>query len=146
MSVVKQLSESMVTAMKAKDSNTLNALRGIKSEFQKLDTDEKAIVTAVTEDDRLKTLKKMVKQRNDAAEIYKTNNRQDLYEKEVFEISVIEKFLPKQLSAEEIEEEIKTIIAGGAKQFGAVMGIATKKLVGLADGKIISEITKRLLA
>ena len=144
MNLETQIVDSMKEAMKAKNAPKLDALRLIKAEFMKLN----ASGTEVTEEARLKALAKMVKQRNDSAEIYKTANRTELYEKEVFEISIIENFLPTQLSQEDIEAEVKQVITDtGAtvKDFGKVMGIASKKLAGKADGKVISEIVKRIL-
>ena len=95
-------------------------------------------------------LQKLVKQRKEAAEIYKGQNRADLYEAEMFQAGVIEKYLPKQLSREEIEAELKNIIAQvgatTAKDMGKVMGVATKHFAGRADNKIVSEIVKSLLA
>ena len=141
-----QVTEELKSAMKAKDTKTLTALRAIKSAFQLLNTSGEEI----TEDLRLKALQKMVKQRNDVSVIYKEQNRTDLYDIEVFEISVIEKFLPKKLTEIEIEDEVKATIvltnSSSLKDLGKVMGILTKKLAGKADGKIVSDITKRLLA
>jgi uncharacterized protein YqeY len=150
MSLETQLSESMVAAMKAKDSSTLTALRGIKAAFLNLKTSEEFAGKEVTEEAKLKALQKMVKQRNDSATIFKEKDRNDLYETEVFEISIIEKFLPKKMSEVEIEAEVKQAIAEtGAKspqEMGKVMGVLTKKLAGKADGKTISDLVKKLLA
>ena len=141
-----QVTEELKTAMKAKDAKTLTTLRAIKSAFQLLNTSGEEI----TEDLRLKALQKMVKQRNDVSIIYKAQNRTDLYDIEVFEISVIEKFLPKKLTEIEIEDEVKATISltnsSSLKDLGKVMGILSKKLAGKADGKIVSDITKKLLS
>lgn len=141
-----QVMESMKEAMKSKDADTLGALRGIKAAFSTLNTSGKEI----TEDVRLKELQKMVKQRQESATIFKDNGRQELADKELFEISVIEKFLPKQMNEDEIEAEVKIAIeqtgASSIKEMGKVIGVVSKKLVGKADGKLISDITKRILA
>ena len=141
-----QVMESMKDAMKSKDAETLGALRGIKAAFQTLNTSGKEI----TEDVRMKELQRMVKQRQESAEIFKGANRTELYNKEVFEISVIEKFLPKQMTEDEIRAEVEAAIAEtGAKsvqEMGKVVGILSKKLVGKASGKMISEIAKSILA
>ena len=146
MSLELQITDEIKVAMKAKDANTLTALRSIKAAFQNLN----ASGIEITEDIRLKAIQKLVKQRNDAATIYKDNNREDLYNVEVFEISILEKFLPKKLSDAEIEAEVKATIAEiGAKsiaEMGKVMGILNKKLVGKADNKIVSDFIKKLLA
>jgi hypothetical protein len=145
MSLETQVMESMKIAMRAKDATTLTALRGIKAAFQKLDTSG----DTVTEDTRLLALQKMIKERNEAADIYKANNRNDLYTIEVSEISVIEKFLPTQLSDAEVEVEVKSAIAEtGAttiREMGKVMAILSKTLVGKASNKVISDTVKKLL-
>lgn len=141
-----QVTESIKTAMRAKDSEALDALRAIKAAFLNLNASGKE----VTEETRLKSLQSLVKQRNDSASIFKEQNREDLYKKEVFQISVIEKFLPQKLSDIEVEEEVKLAItesgATSIKEMGKVIGIVSKKLVGQADGKVISEIVKKLLS
>jgi len=146
MSLETQVMESMKESMKSKDADTLSALRGIKAAFMNLNTSGKEI----TEDTRLKELQRMVKQRQESADIFHKNDRMELYSKEMFEISVIERFLPKQLSEDEIEVEVKSAIAEtGAtsiKEMGKVIGFVSKKLVGVADGKTISDIAKKLLA
>jgi hypothetical protein len=145
MNLETQIVDSMKEAMKAKNAGKLDALRLIKAEFMKLN----ASGTEVTDEARLKALAKMVKQRNDSAEIFKKANRTELYEKEVFEISVIETFLPTQMGQEEIEAEVNQVITetgATSKDFGKVMGIASKRLAGKADGKVISEIVKRILS
>ena len=132
-------------AMLSKNTNRLRALRGIKYGLDLLNTSGKE----VSEDLQLQSLQKMVKTRKESAEIYKSNNRLDLYETESSEIEVIEEFLPKQLSAEEIEIVVKeTITFLGAttmRDMGKVMGAVNKQLAGKADSKLISEIVKTSL-
>jgi uncharacterized protein YqeY len=134
------------TAMLSKNANRLRALRGIKSGLDLLNTSGKE----VSEDIQLQSLQKMVKTRRESAEIYKSNNRLDLYETEATEIEVIEEFLPKQLSAEEITSVVKATItelgATSMRDMGKVMGAVNKQLAGKADGKLISEIVKSSLA
>jgi len=134
------------TAMLSKNANRLRALRGIKSGLDLLNTSGKE----VSEDMQLQSLQKMVKTRRESAEIYKSNNRLDLYETEATEIEVIEEFLPKQLSAEEITSVVKATInelgATSMRDMGKVMGAVNKQLAGKADGKLISEIVKSSLA
>ena len=146
MSLETQVMESLKAAMRAKDEDALRAIRGIKATFQTLNTSGKDI----TEDDRLKSLQTMVKQRNESAKMFKDNNRMDLYDKEVSEIAIIEKFLPKQLSESEIENEVRLAItetgATSIREMGKVIGYVTKKLVGQVDGKIVSDTVKKLLA
>jgi uncharacterized protein YqeY len=141
-----QVNDAIKASMKIKDLDTLNALRGIKANFDLLNTTGKEI----SDDILLKELSKMIKQRNESADIYQKNNREDLYLKEKFEISVIEKFLPQQLTEEQIMEEVKSTIsqlgATNIKEMGKVMGIVSKKLIGKADNKIVSEIIKKLLS
>jgi len=142
----KKIGSEIRTAMLSKNANRLRALRGIKSGLDLLNTSGKE----VSEDMQLQSLQKMVKTRRESAEIYKSNNRLDLYETEATEIEVIEEFLPKQLSAEEITSVVKaTITELGAttmKDMGKVMGAVNKQLAGKADGKLISEIVKSSLA
>lgn len=139
----------MKEAMKSKNEPTLRGLRAIKAEIIKAKTDPGAggVVSAEIE---LKLLQKMVKSRKDSLEIYKQQNRADLAQKEEEEIAVIEKFLPKQLSEDEIREKVKAAIAetgaAGPQDMGKVMGVVTKQLAGQADGKIVSGIVKELLA
>jgi uncharacterized protein len=138
----------MKDAMKAKDEGTLRALRAIKAEIIKAKTDPGA-GGEIDEATELKFLQKMVKQRKDSLDIFEKQNRPDLAEKEKEELAVIERFLPKQMSEEEITATIKTIIADtgatSAADLGKVMGVASKQLAGKADGKTISAIVKSLL-
>ena len=138
----------MKAAMLAKDEPTLRSIRAIKAAIQLAKT-EKGAGDTLTEDTEMKLLQKLVKQRKDALEIYEKENRADLAQKEREEITVIEKFLPKQMSQEELRAELKKIIeqvgAGGPQDMGKVMGAATKALAGKADGKSISATVKELL-
>jgi uncharacterized protein YqeY len=149
MSLFERITEDIKKAMLNKEpKDRLEALRAIKAAFL-LAKSEKAGVE-LTEDVELKILNKLVKQRRESADIYKTQNRPDLYEKEVAEAEVIEAYLPAQISPAELEGLVKAIIEKvGAKapsDMGKVMGVASKELAGKADGKAISEIVKRLLA
>ena len=136
-------------AMLAKDADSLRALRGIKSLILLAETD-KANPNGLTAEVEAKIIQKAVKQRKESADIFITQNRQDLADIELKEIAVMEKFLPAQLSESEIEAVIKTVIestgAKSAAEMGKVMGAASKELAGKADNKVISEIVKRLLS
>jgi uncharacterized protein YqeY len=146
MTLEEKVNAEIKTAMLAKDTEKLNALRGIKSEILLLKSSEKG----TSDDAEMKALLKMVKQRKESAEIYKTQNRQDLADTELFQASIIEGFLPKQMSTEELEAAVKAIItstgASSMADMGKVMGVATKQLAGKAEGKAISETVKKLLA
>ncbi len=148
MSLEQKIMADLKTAMVAKSEKDLRGLRAIKAAILLAKTSEGA-GGELKEDDEIKLLQKLVKQRKDSLEIYQQQNRTDLAQKEQEEIEVIEKFLPKQLSAEELQTEIKKIIAetGAAStaDMGKVMGVATKKLSGKADGKTISVVVKELL-
>lgn len=145
----KQIQTDMVSAMKAKDTVRLAALRGIKAAILLAKTSEGSN-GEVTDSEIVKIIQKLVKQRKESAEIYTQQNRPELAENELAEASAMEVYLPKQLSEAEVEAELAKIIAEtGASQpsdMGKVMGVATKKLAGQADGKLISTIVKRLLA
>ena len=148
MSQFEKVSEDIKKAMLNKEpKNKLEALRAIKAAFLLVKTEKAGV--ELTEDVELKILNKLVKQRRESAEIYKSQNRQDLFENEVAEAQVIETYLPAQLSPAEIEATVKGIIEKvGAKapsDMGKVMGVATKELAGKAEGKVISEIVKRIL-
>ena len=148
MSLEQKIMADLKTAMLAKDEKSLRSLRAIKAAILLAKTSEGA-GGELKEDDEVKLLQKLVKQRKDSLEIYQQQNRTDLAQKEQEEIEVIEKFLPKQLSAEELQLEIKKIIAEtgatSAADMGKVMGAATKKLSGKADGKTISATVRELL-
>lgn len=148
MSLEEQVMSQMKDAMKAKDEVLLRSLRAIKAEIIKAKTDPGA-GGVVTADGEIKILQKLVKSRKDSLEIYQTQNRADLAQKESDEIAVIEKFLPQQMTASELEEAVKTIIAAvgatGPQDMGKVMGVASKQLAGKAEGKAISTTVKALL-
>ena len=137
------------TAMLAKDEKALRSLRAIKAAILLAKTSEGS-GRELKEDDEIKLLQKLVKQRKDSLEIFEQQKRTDLAQKEKEEIEIIEKFLPKQLSAEEIKAELATIIsevgATSPADMGKVMGTASKKLAGKADGKTISVLVKELLS
>ena len=149
MSLEQKIMTDLKTAMLAKDEKSLRSLRAIKAAILLAKTSEGA-GGELKEDDEVKLLQKLVKQRKDSLEIYQQQNRADLAQKEQEEIEVIEKFLPKQLTEDELKEEIKKIIAesGAASpaEMGKVIGVANKKLAGRADGKTISGVVKELLS
>ena len=149
MDLFEKVSEDIKAAMKAKDKVRLEALRGIKKEFIEGKTAPGAD-GQLTDDAALKILVKMAKQRKESAEIFSAQNRPELAEAELAQAAVIEEYLPKQLSEEELTERLKEIItkvgATSARDMGKVMGVATKELAGLADGKAISTKVKSLLA
>lgn len=148
MSLEQKIMTDLKTAMLAKDENGLRSLRAIKAAILLAKTSEGA-GGDLKEEDEIKLLQKLVKQRKDSLEIFQQQNRTDLAQKEQEEIEVIEKFLPKQLSPEEIKAELATVIsevgAASPADMGKVMGAATKKLAGKADGKTISLLVKELL-
>jgi len=149
MDLYERVGEDIKNAMRAKDKIRLEALRGIKKEFIEAKT-AKGSEGELAEDAAVKILQKMVKQRKDSAEIYKSQDRPELAEKELAEAAVIEEYLPKQLSQEELESKLKEIIAkvgaSAPSDMGKVMGVATKELSGVAAGKTISETVKKLLS
>jgi len=146
MNLFDQINNDIKLAMKAKETDKLTSLRAIKSELLLLQTSGKE---NISDEDILQMLQKMVKQRKQSADIYKEQGREDLLEKEMKEVSFIMPYLPKQLSDEEIEAEIKKIIektgASSIKDMGKVIGIANKELQGKAEGKKIAEIVKNIL-
>ncbi len=148
MSLEKKVMEQLKTAMKAKDKTALEALRAIKSAILLEKT--KGGDAGLTEADEMKLLQKMVKQRRDSAEIYSQQNREDLAQAELDQVAVIEQFLPKQMSKEEITAVVEDIItqigAESMKDMGKVMGIANKEMAGKADGSIIAQIVKEKLS
>ena len=137
------------TAMLAKDEKALRSLRAIKAAILLAKTSEGA-GGELKEEDEIKLLQKLVKQRKDSLEIFRQQNRTDLAQKEQEEIEIIEKFLPKQLSPDEIKAELSVIIsevgASSPADMGKVMGQATKRLAGKADGKTISALVKEILS
>ena len=149
MELFEKVSKDIVAAMKAKDKVTLEALRNIKKVFIEAKTAPGANDT-LDDAAALKILQKLAKQGHDSADLYTQQNRPDLAEAEIAQVKVIESYLPKALSAEEIEAAVKEIIAqtgaSSIKEMGKVMGVASKQLAGKADGKSISDIVKKLLA
>ncbi|MCI6080251.1 MAG: GatB/YqeY domain-containing protein [Prevotella sp.] len=149
MELFEKVSKDIVAAMKAKDKVTLEALRNIKKVFIEAKTAPGANDT-LDDAAALKILQKLAKQGHDSADLYTQQNRPDLAEAEMAQVKVIESYLPKALSAEEIEAAVKEIIAqtgaSSIKEMGKVMGVASKQLAGKADGKAISDIVKKLLA
>jgi uncharacterized protein YqeY len=149
MSLEQTIMNDLKTAMLAKDEKSLRSLRAIKAAILLAKTSEGAS-GELKQEDEIKLLQKLVKQRKDSLEIYRQQNRADLAQKEQEEIEVIEKFLPKQLSAEELKAIIAKIIgdvgASSPADMGKVMGTATRQLAGKADGKTISALVKELLA
>ena len=148
MNLFDQISEDIKKAMLARDKVRLEALRGVKKEFLEAKT-AKGANGELTDENATKIMVKMVKQGKESARIYEENNRPELAENELSEAAVIEEYLPKQLSAEELEAELKAIIAEtgatGPTEMGKVMGVATKRLAGRAEGKLISAKVKELL-
>lgn len=148
MDLFDRISEDIKKAMLAKDRVRLEALRGIKKEFLEAKT-AKGSDGTLSDEAATKVLVKMAKQRRESAAIYKEQNRQDLADGELAEVAVIEEYLPKQLTEEELTAELKKIIvevgATDAKMMGKVMGVASKALAGRADGRAISAKVKELL-
>lgn len=148
MSLSEKIAGDLITAMKAKDKIALEAIRAAKTAFV-LARAENGADTVLSPQEEIKIIHKLVKQRRESAAIYKEQNRPDLYEKEITEAEVLEKYLPAKISVEELTNIIKEIIARtNAKtqaDIGKVMGVATKELAGKADGKEISAIVKQLL-
>lgn len=149
MSLKSKIEGEIKQAMLKKEKGRLQALRSIKSAIL-LAESEKGAGGSISEDGELKLLMKAAKQRKDSLDIYKEQGREDLAAVEQSELEVIESFLPKQMSEEEVEKEVKAIIeqvgASGPQDMGKVMGAATKQLSGKADGKTISTLAKRLLS
>lgn len=148
MSLETQVMSFMKDAMKNKDEALLRGLRAIKAEIIKAKT-EPGANGEISEDGEMKLLQKLVKQRKDSLAIYEQQNRPDLAVKESEEIAIIEKFLPAQMSEEDVKAAVQAIVtelgAAGPQDLGKVMGVATKKLAGQADGKVISAVAKAIL-
>lgn len=148
MDLFEKVNADIKSAMLARDKVRLEALRGIKKEFLEAKT-AKGADGQLTDDNAMKILAKMAKQRRETAQIYTEQNRPELAEGELAEAAVIEEYLPKQLSADELEAELKAIIAEvgatSAKEMGKVMGTASKRIAGRADGKAISAMVRTLL-
>lgn len=149
MSLQLQIDQDIKSAMLAKDASRLRGLRAIKAALLVAKT-EKGGSDSISEDVEVKVLQRLVKQRKESAEIYKTQNREDLYQIEMEELVVIEAYLPKQLDNAAIEESVKKAIAqtgaSSMKDMGKVMGVVNAELAGKADGKVISEMVKTLLS
>ena len=149
MSLQKQLMVKLKEAMKSKDSVALESLRAIKSEILLAKTKSGAS-EELTEDEEVKLLQKLVKQRKDSASVYKEQGREDLAEPELAQVKIIAQFLPEQLSVDELQKIIAELIskvgATSMKDMGKVMGMASKQLAGKADGKTISTIVKQMLS
>lgn len=148
MSLQAKIADAMKTAMKTKNTIALEALRAIKSELLLAQTS--GANAEITEADEVKLLQKMIKQRKNSADIFTQQGRQDLAEPELAQVSIIEEFLPAQLSEEEVENIVKKIIEengfSGMQSMGQVMSLANAQLSGSVDGKTISTIVKKLLA
>ena len=148
MALFETISSDIQAAMLAKDKIRLDALRGVKKEFLEAKT-AKGADGDLSDETAVRILQKMVKQRKDSAAIYREQNRPELAEKESAEIAVLESYLPKSLSPEELESALRDIIAQvgatSAKDMGKVMGVATKALAGKTEGRLISEKVKQLL-
>jgi uncharacterized protein len=146
MTIEERINADIKTAMLAKDAKKLEALRAIKSVVLLLKTSPEGL----TEDSVNKAMQKEVKKRKESAEIYKSQNRADLEAEELLQASVIEEYLPKQMSEEEVKSELAKIIAAvgasGPGDMGKVMGAASKAFAGKADNKVVSALVKQLLA
>ena len=146
MALVDKVNNDIKAAMLAREKEKLEAIRAIKSALLLAQTSGEA----VTEEAELKLLQKLVKQRKESAEIYNTQNRKDLADKELFEAQIIEQYLPKQLSEEELQKIIAEIISQSGvtsiKEMGKVIGLANKQLAGKADGRTIAEMVKKMLS
>jgi uncharacterized protein len=149
MSLKQQIDNDIKQAMLAKNKEALEALRSIKSMILLAET-EKGGSGEIGNEVEGKLLMKAAKQRKESAEIFQKEGREDLAKREVFQLDIITKYLPKQLSEDEVRAELQGIIAQvgakGPQDMGKVMGVATKQLAGKADGRLISEIVKKLLA
>ena len=147
MSLKEQLKTDMKEAMKAKDTLTRDTIRLIMSAIKQVEVDERR---EVGEDELLKIIQKGIKQREDAINFAKEGGRDDLVEQNQKEIDILVKYLPKQLSDDELKEVVVTIVekvgASSMKDMGKVMGVATKELAGKADGKRINQIVKEILS
>ena len=149
MSLQEKIDQDIKSAMLSKDGARLRGLRAIKAALL-VAKSEKGASDVLTDETEVKVLQKLVKQRKESAEIYQQQNRDDLYQIELEEMQVIEAYLPKQMSREEVSAYVKDAItrsgAESMKDMGKVMGLVNKELAGKADGKTISELVKELLA
>ena len=150
MSLEVTINNDIKQAMLSRDTRKLNALRAIKAALLLEKTGAGVGGAEIPETVEIKLLQKLVKQRKESAELYKDQNRTDLYDEEVYQASIIEAYLPEQIPEEEVEKIIKAIVketgASSMKDMGKVMGLASKKLAGKADNKTVSMIVKKLLA
>jgi len=148
MSIQNEVMQQMKEAMKSKDTIALESLRALKSAFLLANTSGSGV--ELSESDEIKIVQKLVKQRKDSAAIFAEQGRNDLAEPELSQAEVLERFLPVQMSEEEVKAAIEAIIAdtgdSGMKDMGRVMGVASKQMAGKADGKTISGIVKSLLS
>jgi uncharacterized protein len=148
MSFAEKINDDLKQAMLAREKEKLEAIRAVKTAFV-LARSDKGAGSVLTEPEEIKIMQKLVKQRKESAAIYMDQNRQDLYDKEMLEATVIEAYLPVKMNEAEIKKIVQKIItetsAQGMKDMGKVMASATKELAGKADGKIISGIVKELL-
>ena len=148
MTLTDQINNDIKTAMKAKDKVQLEALRAIKSALLLAATEKGAKESS--EEVELKMLQKLVKQRKDAAEIFQKEGREELANDELAQVSIIEKYLPEQLSEEEVAAEVNRVVetsgASSMADMGKVMGMANQKLAGRADGKLIAQLVKKALS
>ncbi len=148
MSLEQKINDDIKAAMLAKDKRKLEALRAVKSAILLAKTD-KGSTGQIAEDAEMKILQKLVKQRRDSADLYKEQGRADLAEEEQYQLGIIETYLPEQMSEAEIEAEVEKIIvetgASSMKDMGRVMGMASKKLAGKADNKMIADMVKKKL-
>lgn len=149
MNLFDAISEDIKTAMKAKDKVALQTLRNVKKAFIEANTKPGA-EEVLSDEEALRIIQKLVKQGKDSATIYKEQNREDLATEELDQIKVLEKYLPQQMSAEELKAELKKLIdsvgATSMKDMGKVMGQATQQFAGKAEGRLISQIVKELLS
>ncbi len=148
MSLEKAINEDIKTAMLAKDKKSLEALRAVKAAILLAKTD-KGSEGAISENVEMGILQKLVKQRKDSATLFQSQGRADLAEEENFQLSVIEKYLPEQMSADEVRQHVQDIITetgtSSMKDMGRVMGMASKRLAGKTDNKLVASIVKELL-
>ncbi len=148
MSLLEKINTDLKVAMKEKNASKLQALRAVKSELL-LEQTSSGASESISEEKGIKIIQKLIKQRKDSAEIYKSENRTDLYEKEIAEIKFLEAYLPEQMSEEELTSIIQAVIdetgAGSIKDMGKVMALVNKKVAGKAEGKIIAQKVKSLL-
>lgn len=147
MNLEETINQDIKQAMLAKDKETLEALRAVKSAILLLKTDSS--IQSITPEIEIKTLQKLVKQRKESAEMYKSQGREDLCNEELAQLKVIARYLPEQMSADEIKVKLQELIAAngisGIKEMGKLMGLASKAFAGKADNKMVAEIVKSLL-